>query len=97
MVRRLSIGLWLNPASLCYHAGMERQDLLKRITTNPKIFGGAPIIKGTRVLVSSVLNRLADGEPIDEVIRDFVTITKDDILACLTFAAASSPPKGSRA
>jgi uncharacterized protein (DUF433 family) len=48
---------------------------------------GKPCIRGIRITVYDVLNMLADGMSYDEIIDDFPKITKEDILACLAFAA----------
>jgi uncharacterized protein (DUF433 family) len=48
---------------------------------------GKPCIRGLRITVYDVLNMLADGMSFEEVIIDFPKLTKDDILACLSYAA----------
>ena len=48
---------------------------------------GKPCIRGLRITVYDILNMLADGMSYDEIIDDFPKITKEDILACLSFAA----------
>ncbi|MFT4927671.1 MAG: hypothetical protein ACI8WB_003784 [Phenylobacterium sp.] len=48
---------------------------------------GKPCIRGLRITVYDVLNMLADGMSFEEVIVDFPKLTKDDILACLSYAA----------
>ncbi len=48
---------------------------------------GKPCIRGLRITVYDILNMLADGMNYDEIIDDFPKITKEDILACLAFAA----------
>ena len=60
-----------------------------RITANPKILGGKPIIKGSRISVEFILELLASDVSEDEIIEDYPHITKDDIHACLRFAADS--------
>ena len=57
------------------------------ITIEPGKRSGKPCIRGLRITVYDVLNMLADGMSYDEVIDDFPKITKEDILACLAFAA----------
>ncbi|MCC6574058.1 MAG: DUF433 domain-containing protein [Planctomycetes bacterium] len=71
---------------------MTETELLSRIITNRKIFGGAPIIKGTRLPVATVLSLLAQGETFDELIEDFEIVTKEDLLACIAFAASLVKP-----
>lgn len=58
-----------------------------RITLDPSIRSGKPIIKGTRITVSDVLGYLAGGMTEQEVLADFPDLTHEDILAALAFAA----------
>jgi len=60
------------------------------IVRDPKICGGEPTIRGTRVTLRTVLASLADGDTVDEIIRDFPTLTKPDVAAVIAFAAASA-------
>lgn len=62
-------------------------ELLKRITSNPEIFNGKPIIRGMRFKVSDVLGYLASGMTPDEIISDFSYLEKDDIIASLMYAS----------
>ena len=57
------------------------------ITIEPGKRGGKPCIRGMRITVYDVLEYLASGMTQDEVLKDFPYLTKDDILACLGFAA----------
>ena len=66
---------------------MERNQLLERIVVNPKIMGGKPVIKGTRLTVQYVLNLLARGATMDEILREYKGLKKEDILACLLYAS----------
>ncbi len=59
------------------------QELLKRITANPEIFGGKPIIRGMRISVELILSLLAQGVAVDEIIEDYPDIEPDDVRACL--------------
>lgn len=63
---------------------MEYQD---RITIEPGKRGGKPCIRGLRITVSDVLDYLASGMSEDQVLQDFPDLTRDDIRACLAFAA----------
>ena len=63
-------------------------DLKERITVTPGIRGGKPCIKGTRITVYDVLEYLAGGTTEDQILKDFPKLTRDDIRACLSFAAA---------
>jgi len=58
--------------------------LLKRIEINPNIMGGKPVIKGTRVTVEAILKRLAEGLYVEDVLKDYPYLTKDDIKAAIT-------------
>jgi len=57
------------------------------ITIEPGKRSGKPCIRGLRITVYDVLSYLAAGMTIDEVLDDFPDLTKDDILACLSYAA----------
>ncbi len=67
---------------------MVDRDLLKRITANPAIFSGKPIIRGMRVSVELILSLLAQGETWDNVLADYPDLEPDDIRACLAYAHA---------
>jgi uncharacterized protein (DUF433 family) len=58
-----------------------------RITSNPEICHGRVCIKGTRIMVSVVLDNLSEGLTIDEIIEAYPPITRDDILAAINYAA----------
>ena len=62
-------------------------DLLDRITINPVVRGGKPVICGTRITVADVLEYLASGMSEDEILADFPDLSHEDILATLAFAA----------
>ncbi|HPG41420.1 MAG TPA: DUF433 domain-containing protein [bacterium] len=61
-----------------------------RISINPQICHGKPVIRGTRVLVSNILSSLASGETEQEILEDYPNITREDILAALEFGAQLS-------
>ncbi len=61
--------------------------LLDRITINPAVRSGKPVIRGTRITVSDILEYLASGMSEAEIIADFPDLTHEDILATLSFAA----------
>lgn len=58
---------------------------MKRIVVNPKILVGKPIIRGTRVAVYEIVNRIAQGQTFDEVAED-LEITREDVKAALIYA-----------
>ena len=66
----------------------------KRIITNPKILAGKPIIAGTRIPVSLILNLLAHGQTTDEIIDDYPDLTPDDIKAAIKYAQELVEKKG---
>ena len=63
-------------------------DLLRRITVNPEVFGGKPIIRGLRISVETVMSLLAQGETVDGILEDYPDLEREDILACLAYAHA---------
>jgi uncharacterized protein (DUF433 family) len=63
-------------------------ELLKRITVNPQIFGGKPIIRGLRVSVELVLSLLAQGEAQEAILEDYPDLEPEDLRACLAYAHA---------
>lgn len=65
---------------------MDREELLKRITSDPKVMVGKPVIRGTRITVEHVLSELAGGVTVDELLGDFPYIQREDIYAALAFA-----------
>ena len=60
------------------------------IVRDPKVCGGQPVIRGTRVLLRTLLASLADGDSVDEILRDFPTLTRQDVGAVIAFAAAAA-------
>jgi uncharacterized protein (DUF433 family) len=62
-------------------------DWRSRITFEPGKRGGKPCIRGLRITVSEVLEYLASGMTEDVILRDFPDLTREDIRACLAFAA----------
>jgi len=65
---------------------MDEQDLIKRITVNPKIFGGKPIIRGRRLAVEHVLGMLAAGDTPETILQGYPWLEAADIQACLAYA-----------
>lgn len=66
---------------------MTEETLLKRIVINPKIMLGKPVIKGTRLPVELIVEKIAYGETIEDLKRDYPFLTEDDIKAALLYAA----------
>jgi uncharacterized protein (DUF433 family) len=67
---------------------MTCEDLLGRITVDPQIFGGKPIIRGMRISVELILSLLAQGETTETILEDYPDLEIDDIHACLAYAHA---------
>ena len=68
---------------------MDDQLLLTRITLNPKVMMGKPVIKGTRLTVEFILNLLAHGATFAEILDEYKGLKPEDIQACLFFAGES--------
>lgn len=58
-----------------------------RITIDPEVLAGKPIIKGTRLSVEFIIELLSGGISIEELLENYPRITKEDVLACLAYAA----------
>lgn len=65
---------------------MNEQKLLERITVNPKIFSGKPIIRGRRLAVEHVLGMLAAGDTIETLLEGYPWLEREDVQACLIYA-----------
>lgn len=65
---------------------MNESELLARITINPKIFGGKPIIRGRRLAVEHVLSMLAAGDTVETLLEGYPWLEREDIQACLLYA-----------
>jgi uncharacterized protein (DUF433 family) len=61
-------------------------NLLNRITINPDICNGKPIVRGMRITVETVLEFLSNGDSIDAILEAFPFLEKEDIQACIAFA-----------
>ena len=62
-------------------------ELLERITVEPGKRGGRPCIRGIRITVSDVLDRLAQGQSVDELLAEMPDLEREDVHACLAYAA----------
>lgn len=69
---------------------MKRKNLLNDITANPKVLGGKPIIRGTRISVEFILELFASDTLETEILQDYPHLKPDDVKACLEYAARSS-------
>ena len=61
-------------------------NLMNRITVDPAVCYGKPVIRGLRYPVESMLEYLAGGDSIEDVLEEFPDLERDDLLACLQFA-----------
>jgi len=68
---------------------MKDEQILKRIVMDPKVMVGKPVIKGTRLTVEHILNLLAHGAKVEEIIQEYNGLKQEDIQACLLFATRS--------
>ena len=68
---------------------MNDQDLLERIILNPAIMMGKPVIRGTRLSVEFILNLLAHGESVSDIISEYADLFPEDIEACSLFTKKS--------
>ena len=73
---------------------MNDTELLGRIEINPKIMTGKPVIRGTRLTVQHILNRLAHGAAMETIMEEYPGITREDIQACLLFATQALDDTG---
>ena len=62
-------------------------DLLKRIQIDPRVCHGQPCVKGTRIPVSLVVQYLANGDSLDDILAAYPSLKPDDVRACLVYAA----------
>ena len=67
---------------------MGQEDLLKRITARPDVFGGKPIVRGMRISVELILSLLAQGETEEAILEDYPGLERDDLRACIAYAHA---------
>ena len=63
---------------------------LNHISRDPDVCGGAPVVRGTRVTLRTLLASLAEGCEEEEILRNFPAVTKEDLKAVIAFAAASA-------
>jgi len=68
---------------------MKSDKLLERITLNPSIMTGKPVIRGTKLTVQFILGLLAHGASMEEILDEYKGLTREDIKACLLFATES--------
>ena len=59
-----------------------------RISINPKVCHGQACIKGTRIPIHQVIHTLANGDTIEELLEEYTSLEREDILTCLDYAAS---------
>jgi uncharacterized protein (DUF433 family) len=95
-------------ASVCYNDWYMKEDQRlhrERIVADPRILGGKPVVKGTRIAVDLVLEELSHNPDIGELLVAHPDLTRTDVQACLAYAkdivtgeeVSPKPPKGGRA
>ena len=67
--------------------GMDREELLKRISLDPNVCFGKACIRGTRISVSLIVENLAEGISVEEILEAYPSLCQNDIRAALVFAA----------
>jgi uncharacterized protein (DUF433 family) len=67
--------------------------LLDRISVDPNVCHGQPCVKGTRIMVWLVLNYLANGDSIEDILASYPNLTEQDVRACLAYGAALAREK----
>ncbi len=68
---------------------MTEDELLQRVTVDPAIFGGKPIIRGMRIAVEHLLGMLAAGDTPERLLQEYPFLEPADIQACLAYAHRS--------
>jgi len=69
---------------------MEEKEVFGRISSDPDILHGKPCIKGTRIPVYLIVSLVAEGESVENIIKDYPSLTPEDIKAALLYAAKLS-------
>ena len=69
---------------------MRRDKLLERISINPRVCFGKPVIKGTRLWVALILEFLASGDTVEKILEEYPHITREDVLACIAYGAEAA-------
>lgn len=69
---------------------MTQKQLLRRISVDPQVCFGKPCIRGTRIWVSLVLDLLAGGRSVKEILTDYPHLVEEDVLACIAYGSEMS-------
>jgi len=70
--------------------GQSRTELLQRISVDPNICFGKPCIRGHRIWVSVILDMLAEGVSVEEILENYPGITEEDVRACIAYGSEMS-------
>jgi len=70
---------------------MLPESLLERIELDPEVMLGKPVIRGTRITVEIILEKLAADCPIEDVLAEYPRLTRDDVLAAMAYATGGRP------
>ncbi len=65
----------------------DREDFFERLDSDPAVCGGQVCVKGTRIPISLILDMLAGGDSIDELLAGYPTLAREDIAAALAYGA----------
>jgi uncharacterized protein (DUF433 family) len=79
-------GRWASFGELMRNETGNEEEVLRRITVDPKIFGGKPIIRGRRLAVEHVLGMLAAGDSPETILAGYPWLEPEDVQACLIYA-----------
>lgn len=66
-----------------------KKDLLERVEINPKVMLGKPVIRGTRITVEAILEKIASDISTDQIIVDYPQLKRDDVLAAAAYARSA--------
>lgn len=66
--------------------------MLERISVDPKICHGQACVKGTRIPVHQIVHMLANGDTVEELLQDYPSLKREDIFACIEYAAELTVP-----
>jgi uncharacterized protein (DUF433 family) len=69
---------------------MEEKEMLERISSDPDILHGKPCVRGTRIPVYLIVSLIAEGETVENIIKDYPSLTAEDIRVALRYAAKLS-------
>lgn len=84
-MRRIVCIAFLNSLGII-RTEMDETNLLRRITSDPAIFGGKPIVRGQRLAVEHVLSMLAAGDGAQDILEAYPFLEPDDLRACMLYA-----------